>query len=72
MDFDPVLYSQDSDDLQALLKQAPAFLRYTPDSARVGITLSYDGTLEKTLVFHLSHQGGRWLIDDIEPVFPVN
>ena len=35
MDFDPILYSQDSDDLQALLKQRPLFLHYTPDSARV-------------------------------------
>ena len=72
MDFDPILYSQDSDDLQALLKQVPVLLRYTPDSARVGIDLSYDGAPEKTLVFYLSRQGGRWLIDGITPVFPGN
>ena len=72
LDFDPVLCSQDSDDLQALLKQTPVILHYTLDSARIGLGLSYDGALEKTLVFRLSHQGGSWLIDGIEPVFPGN
>ncbi len=70
MNFDPILYSQDADDLQALLKQKPIFLRYTSDSARVKINLTYNGTLEKTLVFCLSHQGTSWLIDNIKSVLP--
>ena len=69
MDFDPIIYSQDSDDLQVLLKQRPHFLHYTSDSARVGINLFYDGALARTLVFRLSRQGPHWLIDDIKPVF---
>jgi hypothetical protein len=72
MNFDPVIYSQDSDDVQVLLKQRPHFLHYASDSARVGINLVYEGALERTLVFRLSHQGSRWLIDDIKPVFANN
>lgn len=70
LDFDPIIYSQDFDDLPALLKTRPTFLSYTPDSARVGLGLYHEGAVELTLAFRLSRQGQRWVIDNIERVFP--
>ena len=70
--FDPILYSQDSDDLRLLLNQRSDYLSYSFESARVRIGLYHEGGLERRLVLWLARQGSHWLINHIQPVFPGN
>ena len=69
-DSDPILMSQDFDDLGLLLK-TPAHLAYiTADSAQIDFPQSLDGTIggevSRVMKYRLSRSGNRWLIDDIQ------
>jgi hypothetical protein len=68
-DYDPIILSQDSDDLALLLKTPPRSLRYSADSAKVSFRQMYPGLdgeePGREVLFSLSRHGQRWLIDAI-------
>ncbi|MBC6612852.1 hypothetical protein H8B15_18150 [Hymenobacter sp. BT507] len=69
-DYDPVIFSQDSEELTELLRVTPLLQYQTADSARVVLPQpSYAQTPRTGLAFGLSRHGRRWLIDMIWPVF---
>ncbi len=65
-DSDPIILSQDSDEMPELLKLRPRLLSFSKDSAHVGLLQKINS---RWLVFHLSRTGKKWLIDDITPIF---
>lgn len=69
-DHDPIIFSQDSDELLELLRATPRLLRQTADSAQVVLPQqNYAQTPRTGLAFDLSRHDMRWQIDKIRPVF---
>ena len=69
-DYDPIIFSQDSDDLAEFLPITPRLHRRTADSAWVEVPqANYAQTARTGLSFSLSRHDTKWLIDKIQPRF---
>ncbi|UOR06169.1 hypothetical protein MUN82_03505 [Hymenobacter aerilatus] len=69
-DYDPIIFSQDAEELTELLRATPHLQHHTTDSAQVVLPQPSHAQMPRTgLAFGLSRHTGHWQIDKIWPVF---